>query len=193
MHTLTSAERQNRPGRKTRVRRALKHWCIAVCAALALSSTARGGELLDRVMVVVNGDLILQSDVQAAIGFGLIDVSGAADPQRLALSRLIDRDLVLDEVNRYLPPEPEPAAVDAEVRIVHERFASPQEFSAMTERLGIDEAEVREIVRQNLRIRAYVDQRFAADTPERAQAAIADWIAGLRRRAEIIETPAARQ
>ena len=51
-----------------------------------------------------------------------------------------------------------------------------------------DEHELREMVRQNLRIRAYVDQRFASDTPERAQAAIADWVAGLRRRSEIIET-----
>jgi hypothetical protein len=162
--------------------------CLGVFLASVLFSARVSGELIDRVVAVVSGDLILMSDVRAATTLGLVETTGAADPMRAALTRLIDRALVLDEVNRYLPPEPDPVAVDNELRLVRERFATPQAFVAAMTGVGVSEAELREIIRQNLRIRAYVDQRFAADTPERAQAAIADWVAGLRRRAEIIDT-----
>ena len=41
-------------------------------------------------------------------------------------------------------------------------------------------------MRENLRIRAYLDQRFSA-SDERRQQVVDDWIAGLRRRADIID------
>jgi hypothetical protein len=47
---------------------------------------------------------------------------------------------------------------------------------------------VREIVRQNLRLRAYLDQRFTSpdgDQPRR-QMLIDDWVVSLRRRTPII-------
>jgi hypothetical protein len=164
------------------------HFGILALLATAPAKAALAAELIDRVVAVVSGDLILMSDVRAATTLGLVDTAGAADPMRTALTRLIDRALVLDEVSRYLPPEPDADAIDSELRLVRERFATPQAFAAAMTDLGLSDAELREIVRQNLRIRAYVDQRFAADTPERSQAAIADWVAGLRRRAELIDT-----
>ena len=163
--------------------RALRHLCVVAL----LAAPVRAAEVIDRVLAVVSGNLILQSDVRAAETLGLVDVSGAGDPTRLALTRLIDRSLVLDEVNRYAPPEPDAEAIAERVRIVRERFSSDAEFVTTLRRLGLDEAQLRELVRQNLRIQSYVDQRFATDTPERAQLAVADWIAGLRRRAEIVD------
>jgi hypothetical protein len=53
--------------------------------------------------------------------------------------------------------------------------------------LGLDDRELLDLVRQNLRIRNYLTQRFAGDTPERVQAAIGDWVLGLRRRADIVD------
>ena len=41
-------------------------------------------------------------------------------------------------------------------------------------------------LRENLRIRAYLDQRFSA-SDERRQQVVDDWMAGLRRRADIID------
>jgi hypothetical protein len=184
----THAPGETRSRRLVRRPGAWVHWCMGALLLSMLASQATAGELIDRVVAVVGGDLILMSDVRAATTLGLVDTAGAADPMRTALTRLIDRALVLDEVSRYLPPEPDADAIDNELRLVRERFATAQAFAAAMTGLGLSDAELREIVRQNLRIRAYVDQRFAADTPERAQAAIADWVAGLRRRAEIIDT-----
>ena len=101
-------------------------------------------------------------------------------------SQLIDRELQLTEVDRYAPPEPSAADVDREVETVRSRFPSPEAFEAVLARSGIDLAHLRETLRENLRIRAYLDQRFSV-SDERRQQVVEDWIAGLRRRADIID------
>jgi len=105
---------------------------------------------------------------------------------RLVLDKLIDRELVLAEVDRYAPPEPEAAAVDREIARVHDRFASAQAFEAALERSGIDDKHLRETLRQDLRAAAYLDQRFASAGDRRAQL-VTEWVTGLRRRADVID------
>jgi hypothetical protein len=155
-------------------------------AATALGRAAASAEIIDRVLAVVSGDLITLSDVTAARDLHLQTAEGAADPTRAILSKLIDRELVLAEVERYGPPEPPTEAVDAEVRKVRERFPSAADYTDALRRSGIDEAHLRETLRQDLRIRTYEDQRFAS-AGERRQALIDEWIASLRRRATVTD------
>jgi hypothetical protein len=143
-------------------------------------------EVIDRILAVVSGDLITMSDVTAARDLGLQSAGGAADPTRAILSKLIDRELVLAEVERYGPPEPTPEAIDADVRAVRARFATTSAYTDALLRSGIDEAHLRETLRQDLRIRAYEDQRFAT-AGEQRQTMIDEWIAALRRRAAIVD------
>ena len=152
---------------------------------------AAGDEIIERVLKVVAGELITQSDLRAAQEFGLVPTAGENN-EREALSRLVDRTLMLAEVERYAPPDPSAQAVDAALTAARERFASADRYRAALERVGWDEAQVREALRQNLRIQAYLNQRFAADSAERQQALIDEWLAGLRRRAEIIDLYAIR-
>jgi hypothetical protein len=159
-------------------------WLVLGLAAAPVSA---GQEVIDRVMAVVAGDLIMLSDVRAARELGLVDAGAAVDPTRAVLSALIDRALVLGEVDRYAPPEPTAQAIDDALRAVRGRFPSSRDFDATLARAGIDERRLREILRQDLRARAYIDQRFVGDTPDRARAAIDEWMAGLRRRAEILD------
>ena len=158
---------------------------LRLVIVLLLSIVARA-EVIDRVLAVVSGDLITLSDVTAARDLGLQTAEGAADPIRAVLSKLIDRELVLAEVERYGPPEPGSAAIDAEVRVVRARFASTSAYVDALMRSGIDEAHLRETLRQDLRIREYEDQRFAS-AGEQRQALIDDWVASLRRRATIAD------
>jgi hypothetical protein len=102
------------------------------------------------------------------------------------LSQLIDRELQLAEVDRYAPPEPSAEDVDREVQIVQSRFASAEAFDAALARSGIDIAHLRETMRENLRIRSYLAQRFSV-SEDRRQQVVDDWVAGLRRRADIID------
>lgn len=143
-------------------------------------------ETLDRVLAVVGGGVITLTDVVAARDLGLQSAGGAADPIRAVLSQLIDRELVLVEVERYAPAEPSADAVDAEVANVRQRFPSAEALTAALTRSGIDEKHLRETLRQDLRIRAYEDQRFAAAGDRRDQL-IVDWISTLRRRGDVID------
>jgi hypothetical protein len=142
-------------------------------------------ETIDRVLAVVGGQLITLSDVTAATDLGLQTGEGAADPVRGVLSKLIDRELALAEVERYAPAEPDAAMVDREVERVRQRFASPATFDAALARSGIDEQHLRETLRQDLRTRAYLDQRFGTAT-DRA-AVVNEWVAGLRRRGGVLD------
>jgi hypothetical protein len=201
---------------------------LAVIAVATLAGPVRAADVhddvIDRVLAVVGGEMITLTDVTAARDFGLVSPGNPADRIRAVLTQLIDRELILAEVDRYAPPEPEADAVDREVRGVRGRFASDQAFQAALMRSGIDEKRLRETLRNDLRIQAYLDQRFALPPSEdelgryyrehlqtftrdgtiipfetaRAQvmeAAAADrrkvlvdsWVAGLRRRSDIID------
>ncbi|MBS1818774.1 MAG: hypothetical protein JSU08_12650 [Acidobacteria bacterium] len=145
-------------------------------------------ELIDRVLAVAAGEVITLSDVRAARELGRVDVGQAADPVRAVLSQLIDRALVLAEVNRFAPPEPSASTIDDAFDLVVVRFQSAQAFDTTLARLGIDRAFVRELLREDLRIRAYLDQRFTAATVDEQRAMVDAWIAGLRQRADVVDS-----
>jgi hypothetical protein len=160
-----------------------------VVPVLMLTGRIASAEVVDRVLAVVAGQLIMLSDVTAVRDLGIIQPVAGADPVGSVLARLIDRELMLAEVDRYAPPEPDTADIDREVAAVRARFPSQQAFDATLARSGIDVTHVREIERQNLRLRAYLDQRFVLtdNDAERRQSLIDDWVAGLRRRTAIID------
>jgi len=157
---------------------------FVLCAVLGHGAV--GAETIDRVLAVVAGQLITLTDVRAAIDLRLQTTDGAADPVRAVLTKLIDRELILAEVDRYAPPEPTADAVNREVERVRARFDSQEALDAALAKSGIDEKHLRETLRQDLRMRAYLDQRFAAAS-DRRQAVVDEWLAGLRRRAEIVD------
>jgi hypothetical protein len=132
-----------------------------LASCLAPATVVRADEVIDRVLAVVGVEMITLTDVTAARDLGLIAPGTAPDPIRAILSQLIDRELILAEVDRYAPPEPSADAVDRGVTTVRSRFATDRAFRDALTRSGIDEKHLRETVRQDLRIQVYLDQRFA--------------------------------
>jgi len=155
-------------------------------AAVVVGAAVVRAETIDRVLAVVAEQVITLSDVTAARELGLQSAESAADPVRAILTKLIDRELELAEVERYAPPEPSAEAVDRALAAIRARFASPTAFEDALARAGVDDRHLRETMRQDLRIRAYEDQRFAAAGDRRA-AVFDEWMAGLRRRAEVTD------
>jgi hypothetical protein len=166
--------------------RALRLNAVWVVLAGVLIGAPARAEVIDRVLAVVAGQLITLTDVRASIDLRLQTTDGAADPVRAVLTKLIDRELVLAEVERYAPAEPTAESVDREVQRVRARFESQEALEAALTRSGIDDKHLRETLRQDLRIRAYLDQRFTAAS-DRRQTLLDDWMAGLRRRGEVID------
>lgn len=193
-----------------------------VFIAMAAGAIRAGADIIDRVFAVVDGRLITQSDVLGAIRLGLVPVPAAPDPVPATLDALIERRLILAEVDRYAPPDPAEADVERALEAVRARIG-PAAMEATLIQTGSGPDQLRRYCRDDLRIDSYLQQRFgviqppesdvaqyyrdhaaefgqrslqeardavvAALTSERRSAVIRDWVAGLRRRANITILP----
>jgi hypothetical protein len=121
-----------------------------------------GAQIIDRVLAVVVGEPITLSDVTAALRFGFVtEAAGSADAQA-ALNALVERQLQLIEVNRYVPPEPSDAEIDARLAQVRARFDSQAALEGAMKDTGVTPTLLRARVRDDLRIETYLQQRFGA-------------------------------
>jgi len=114
-------------------------------------------QLLDRVLARVDGAPITLTDVQAAIGLGVIEV-GSGDPIAQGTQLMLDRQLELTEVQRFPPPEPSPDAVGRETARL-KMNAGPR-LPMLMQSTGLTDERIADMARDNLRIAAYLDQRF---------------------------------
>ena len=145
---------------RDRVPRVSLWLCVSVVSWLWLSPVS-GQQLLDRVVARVNNVSITLTDVDAALGLGVVSVAGNEDPRAAATRQLIERQLILAEVARFAPPEPDAAAVEREIGEMKMRTGARLE--ALMQSTGLDEQRLRELARETLRIQAYLNQRFGAN------------------------------
>lgn len=158
---------------------------LAALAIVALAIDVRA-QVIDRILAVVDQQLITLSDVRAVLRLRLVEVAGTGDSVGAALDRMIDRRLMLAEVERYVPPEPGAAAIDARVAKVQEPFGEAATFQGVLTQLGMSQDDLRRFVRDDLRIDAYLQQRFGgAVQAEDRERLIRDWLEGLRRRGNV--------
>jgi hypothetical protein len=117
-----------------------------------------GSQLIDRVVARVDGNAITLTDVQAAVGLGLVEPRAGVDAETAAREELIERDLLLAEIARFPPPEPDAAAIEKEVATLEANAG--RRLESLMQSTGLDPRRIREIARDTLRIQAYVNQRF---------------------------------
>ena len=189
-------------GTYPKTRRAL---VVAFCSLLsALGTAGARGEVIDRVLAILPGQIITLSDVEAALDLGLVEVPAGAERVAGGVSAVIDRVLMLNEVRRVTPAEPSPAAIDARVARIRQRFAGPADLSRVLAARGLDETVLRLYAADDLRLASYLDERFSAAaqptdeeirqagesarqrlTDDRRRTLIGAWTAELRRRADV--------
>lgn len=129
---------------------------LALClASVAVALDAQ--QLIDRVLARVGTAAVTMTDVRIAVALGLVDGPGE-NSQATALERTIDRQLQLNEVARFAPPEPSAEAVAEEVAAMKMRAGS--DLSALMTSTGLDEQRLQLLARETLRLRAYIAQRF---------------------------------
>jgi hypothetical protein len=134
-----------------------------VIAAIALPAPSRA-EIIDRILAVVDGAIIMQSDVMMTVRLGLVAGATAASDQIAApLDALIERRLILEEVDRYAPPDPADAEIDRHLADVRARAGA--RFDAVLVETGISAEQLRRHVRDDLRMEAYLQQRFGTMQP----------------------------
>jgi hypothetical protein len=144
----------------------LQTWFSLVVVLLIASSAwphgQAAGELIERTLAIVAGQVITLSDVRTALALRLIEPPGQQTDVGAGAARLVERALVLREVQRYAPPEPADSLIDEQLQVIRGRFAAPALFARALEDGGFTEARLRAWIRDDLRIAAYVNQRFAA-------------------------------
>ena len=133
---------------------------ITLVFAAGLGGSLFAQTLLDRVVARVNGSMILLSDVRAAVLFGLVDGPPESDD---AVEQMVQRALLVEEVNRFPPPEPTAEAIESEVARLRTRAGvSIDEVERTT---GLMAENVRLLARDRLRVQGYIDQRFGLTVP----------------------------
>ena len=126
--------------------------------------------VVDRVLAVVNGDVITLSDARAARRLRLLPGVASMDDAQL-VTQLIERRLVLAELARYAPAEPTPEQMAARRRAWAAGLPAGADVPKLLLSVGMREASLTSWLRDDLRIAAYLDQRFtAAAQPTREQA-----------------------
>ena len=138
----------------------MRRGVLLVLVVASVSVAVAAQTLLDRVVARVNGSVILLSDVRAAVRVGLVDA--AADSED-AVEQMVQRALLVEEVNRFPPPEPATEALDAEVARLRARAGGS--LDDVERSTGITAEAVRLLARDRLRIQSYIDQRFGVTVP----------------------------
>jgi hypothetical protein len=140
-------------------------WFIALMGAAV---PLRAGDIIERIVAVVNGHMILQSDWDDAVRFeaftnhrrldAISDVDRAA-----ALDRLIDQELLREQnTASELPPAP-PEELQKrlnEIRGSYPEGASPDAWHNLLARYGLDEKQVESRIAIELSILREVEARL---------------------------------
>jgi len=146
---------------------------MVLTAALAIS--AMGGQVVDRVVTNVNGHVVLQSDWEQEVAFEAL--SDGRDPdsftaaeRHAALDRLIDQELLREQVRPAQPAPPEQVAARvAEVRRLLPDGGTDESWHVTLQRYGLtqnslekrlsDQIQLMKLVEDRLRPSIHIDQR----------------------------------
>ena len=158
---------------------------MLIVAVLVPAPTAAQTVTLDRILAIVDGQIIMYSDVRAFIDLGLVDIPAGPSQEVEVLTWLIERRVVLDQVNRFVVAEPDPAAVDRRLDLVLSQVPGDVELELILDRVGLAPADLRQLVADDLRRDAYLVDRFEVVADGLLEAAISDWVKDLVRRAQV--------
>ena len=135
-------------------------------------------QLLDRVVARVGSSAITQTDVDAAVTFGIVNRGDA-------VRQLIDRRLMLAEVDRFPPPEP--GATEIKLLMETMRAKAGADTAAAMKRTGVNDDRLAELARDTLRIQSYMRQRFGSGP--RTEEQTTRWLNEIRARGDVTVMP----
>ena len=142
---------------------------VGICCLVSLAAGQQidepEAELVDRILAVVDEDPILDSDLDQAIGIGLIapeEGEAENDYRRRVLDLLIDQKVRFHEIDLFGFSEIPVAEVDRQFDQVREQFASDEAFAARLEEVGLDEQGLRQILARQMMVLIYVEERLGA-------------------------------
>jgi type I site-specific restriction endonuclease len=134
--------------------------------ALALTESVAAGPIIDRVVANINGHVILQSDWEEEVAFEALANGRAPDAftsheRTAALDRLIDQELLREQVRPSQPAPPEQVAARvAEIRKLHPDCSTEEAWHSLLQRIGLSQAEVEKRLGDDIQLMKLVEDRL---------------------------------
>ena len=142
-------------------------------ATASRSATEAGdqGEVLDRVVAVVNGELVLESDVEEEKRFAIFQPlrnPNAEFSRAMAIERLINRTLILQQLALQPQPPITDEALDTELKQLRKDLPECRAYGCETDAgwqkfvadQGFTMPEFRERWRHRMEVLRFIEQRF---------------------------------
>jgi hypothetical protein len=149
----------------TKVRTIVTTIAALVLSCSFLSRPAAAGEVIDRIVAMVNGQIILQSDWNDALRYEAL-LSGRTvsdfntEERREVLDRLIDQELLGEQMKSALfkhATEEEAAAEVAQTRQLYPEAATNDGWNAVLARFGLNEKALVSHVQEQIDLMRLVD------------------------------------
>jgi hypothetical protein len=122
------------------------------------------GEEIDRVLASVNGNIITRTDLRLAADLNLVLVLGkesaAAKSPHAELNRLVDLDLIRQELENFPLAVDDQSGIEAQIAELRQAYAEIGGLGTILTRLGLQESELESYIRLQASIKRFVILRF---------------------------------
>jgi peptidyl-prolyl cis-trans isomerase SurA len=149
----------------TKVRTIVMFIAALILSCSLMARPAAAGEVIDRIVATVNGQIILQSDWNDALRYeALLSARTASDfnteERRAVLDRLIDQELLGEQMKSALfkhATEEEAAAEVAQTRQLYPEAATEDGWKSVLSRFGLNEKALVSHVQEQIDLMRLVD------------------------------------
>ena len=122
-----------------------------------LSTVPAWAVTVDRVAARIDQQVLTVSEINQMVQIRFFPTN---DPQKI-LDSLIAQALRFRDVERFGAQDIPKDSIETRLQEIERRFASPAEFTAAVDRAELTLDEVRALVKRELQVEAYIQERFA--------------------------------
>jgi parvulin-like peptidyl-prolyl isomerase len=130
----------------------------------AFAAVPAAAVTIDRVAAVVDRQAIAVSEVSQMVEtrfFGRAAGQSEDAFRHAVLDNLIAQALRYRDVERFGAQDIPKDSIEARLQVIENRFASPAEFAAALQRAELTADEFRALIKRQLQVEAYIQERFA--------------------------------
>jgi len=133
-------------------------WLLVVLLALPAAAVT-----VDRIAAVIDGQVLTVSEITQMVDLRFFPRLGDTDEdyRREVLDALIAQALRYRDVERFGAQDIPADTIEARVVEIQRRFASEAELNAAVARAELTPDELRALVKRQLQVEAYIQERFA--------------------------------
>ncbi len=146
----------------------MRRFCQLVLLLACLAGSCWAGEVLDRVVAIVNNTPIFQSDWELALRCeALLDGRSPetlnSSEQREVFDRLVDQELLREQMRGYMATTVTDEEVNARLKEIRDQIEAGKtdaQWHELLKSADVSEEELKSRIRTQLEVLRYLDSRF---------------------------------